>query len=77
MPKNENTPRKGDIVLVTQPERGADVEHVAIVTRMYDYTKVNLKVLPDMQGIYDLASVFKKNKTPGGSGKQPEWRWPS
>lgn len=77
MPKNENTPRKGDIVLVTDPGAATNLEHVAIVTAALDYTKVNLKVLPDMSGIYDLDSVFKKNTTPGGSGKRPEWRWPA
>lgn len=55
---------KGDFVRVKDREFNGTDEHTALVTAVHgDGGLVNLKVFPDMGGIYDLGSVAELDTT--------------
>ena len=72
------TVKQGDIVMVHNPTRqanGSD-EHVAIVTAAFhtnEHGLVNVKVLPDLNGIYDFASLAHRDDLAPEVSGGPYW----
>ncbi len=76
MAKDERTPKQGDIVTVTGPMFNGSTRHAAIVTAVHGDSMVNLTVFPDMNGTYELGSVYKEGTAPAAASG-PMWRWPT
>lgn len=74
------TVKQGDTVSVhyaNRPANGSDV-HVGIVTAAFSQPAgkplVNVKVLPDLNGFYDLSSVgHRDDRVDGAAPNAPYW----